>query len=150
MSRIPYIMNKLTYFAPVVLRVGLSLVFLWFGFSQLVDATQWVAYVPDYAVSLSPFSAITLVHLNGFFEIVFGSLLLLGLFTRFTALLLALHMIDITIIVGLDQTGVRDFAISIATIAVFLNGIDWLSLDRWRRVGPFAARASDIVGADRM
>ena len=143
MSRISYIMNKLPYFAPVVLRIGISLVILWFGVSQLIDATQWVAYVPDYVVSISHFSATTIVYLNGLFEVIFGSLLLLGFFTRTAALLLALHMLDITLTVGYDQTGVRDFAISIATIAIFLNGIDWLSLDRWRGVGPFA-------DADRM
>lgn len=150
MSRIIYIMNKLKFFAPVVLRIGLALVFLWFGFSQIVDTASWTAYVPDYAMSLSHLSVTTIVHLNGIFEIIFGTLLLLGLFTRFAALLLALHMIDITIIVGLDQTGVRDFAITIATIAAFLHGIDWLSLDRWRRVGPFAIENQEVAGTEGM
>jgi len=137
-------MDKLKAFSPVVLRIGASLVFLWFGISQLADASQWAAYVPDYAMSLSHLSVTTIVHLNGIFEIVLGSMLFLGLFTRTAALLLALHMLDITFIVGLDATGVRDFAVSIAAIAVFLGGIDWLSLDRWRRVGPFARSAAPL------
>jgi len=64
-------------------------------------------------------SAVTLVHLNGVFEIIFGTALLLGFFTQLSAFLLALHMLDITFTVGFDSIGVRDFGLSIATIVIF-------------------------------
>ena len=124
-------MKKISLFSPVILRVGLSLVFLWFGANQLMNTTAWIGYIPDSIVNISSLSAQTLVHINGVFEIIFGAMLFLGLFTRFAALLLALHMIDITFIVGLDATGIRDFGLSIATVAVWLNGMDFLTLDRF-------------------
>lgn len=122
-------MNKFAYLAPIVLRIGMALVFLWFGYSQVSDQVQWVAYVPESIVNLSGLKVETLVLLNGLFELVFGAALLVGFWTRTAALLLALHMLEITYIVGFDATGVRDFGISIAAISVFLYGKDRFTLD---------------------
>ncbi|HEU5114667.1 MAG TPA: DoxX family protein [Candidatus Paceibacterota bacterium] len=124
-------MEKLKIFAPAVLRIGLALVFLWFGTNQFLDTSSWTAFVPDSIVKLSSLSAVTLVHLNGVFEVVFGAALLLGLFTRFVAFFLALHILDIMFIVGFDSIGVRDFGLSIATIAIWMHGADFLTLDRF-------------------
>lgn len=115
--------------APIVLRVGVSAVLLWFGFQQLLHTDVWTGYVPAWVISFSSLSATTLVYVNGFFEIVFGALLLCGFFTRAVAFLLALHMIDITFTVGYSSIGVRDFGLTAAVIAVFLYGADRMSAD---------------------
>lgn len=115
--------------APAVVRVGLSLVFLWFGSQQLMHTESWVGIVPDWAASLSGMSASTLVLLNGGFEVIFGLAMLVGFFTRTAALLLALHMFQIVSIVGYNDIGVRDFGLAMATLSVFLHGMDKLCLD---------------------
>lgn len=115
--------------APIVLRVGLALVFLWFALQQLMSPDMWTAVVPDYVVSISHLSAKTLVYFNGIFELVFGALLLFGLFTRVAALLLALHLIEIILSVGYGAIGVRDFGLCVATFASFLLGGGRWSLD---------------------
>ena len=117
--------------APCVLRIGISLVFLWFGFQQLNNTEMWTGLIRDYATNISGLSAFTLVTVNGAFEMVFGLILLLGIYTRLAAALLALHMIHIVITVGYSAIGVRDFAITIATITIFLNGMDCCGLD-WK------------------
>ncbi len=86
--------------APAIVRIGMSLVFLWFSYSQLTNPAMWTRLVPEYAVSLSGMTATTLVYANGIFELVFGVLLLVGLYTRIAALLLALHLIEIVSSVG--------------------------------------------------
>ena len=134
-------MKNLRLFSPVVLRLSIALVFLWFGINQIADPNQWVAYVPDSVVNFSGLAVTTIVFLNAIFEIILGSALLLGFFTRWTAALLALHIIDIFIIVGMNATGVRDFGIAAATVTIWLNGSDWLSLDRFMRQESFAAPA---------
>jgi len=125
-------MNK---YAPTVLRIGIALVILWFGTQQLINPTQWVGYIPDGLVGILSLSALKLVYLNGLFEIFFGSALLLGYFTRVSALLLALHMLDITYIVGFDAVGVRDFGIAIATVSLFMFGMSPFSLDSYIKGG---------------
>ncbi len=122
-------MNKYAYVAPIILRIGIAMVFIWFGYSQVTDQVQWTAYVPNSIIEISGMTAESLVLFNGIFEIIFGIALLVGFWTRTAALLLFIHMIEITYIVGFDATGVRDFGLTIATLSIFLSGKDSFTLD---------------------
>lgn len=119
-------------YAPATLRIGVASVFIWFGLEQLTNTYEWIGWLPEYASSL-PFSATTLVYINGVFEVVFGSLLLLGLFTRTSAMLLALHMAHIISVVGYGEIGVRDFGIFMATLSLAFSGVSNFSLDSFFR-----------------
>ncbi|MFA6407350.1 MAG: DoxX family protein [Candidatus Paceibacterota bacterium] len=121
--------NRFPLIAPAFLRIGITVVYLWFGLQQLISPLMWVSYIPKSIVALSPVSAQTLVYCNGAFEIVFGLALLFGFFTRVSAFLLAVHMLDITLVVGYNAIGVRDYGIAIATLAVFFFGPDLWSYD---------------------
>lgn len=123
------VVEKMKKFAPIILRIGLSLVVLWFGTQQILNTGMWTSLIPTWLTSMSGIDATVWVHFNGAFEIVFGLCLLLGYFTRVTAFLLALHMLDITLTVGYTSVGVRDFGISMAMLAVFLHGMDAWSFD---------------------
>jgi uncharacterized membrane protein YphA (DoxX/SURF4 family) len=112
------------------LRIGISIVILWFGVQQFLHPEMWVGFIPDYIIKLSPVGATTLVHLNGALELVFGTSLLFGFFTRISALILALHLADITFTVGYNSIGIRDFGLTLATFAIFLNGSDSITLDK--------------------
>lgn len=118
------ITSILELYAPSVLRFGMTAVILWFSFAQFLHASSWTAYVPDSVVSLSGLSAVTLVYLNALFELIFGLLLAFGFQTRIAALLLALHLFDITWVVGYGEIGARDFGLAVATLVVFMNGPD--------------------------
>ncbi|MDP9249660.1 MAG: DoxX family membrane protein [bacterium] len=124
-------MEKMRKAAPVVLRIGMSLVFLWFGWQQLSDTTLWAGIIPPFYTNLIGLSATTFVLINAWFEIIFGGLLLLGIFSRTTALLLALHMLHITFTVGYNGVGVRDFGLAMGTISVFLYGPDTWCLGKF-------------------
>lgn len=106
------------------------MVFLWFGVQQFLAPEMWIGFIPEWVLDLSPIGAVSLVHLNGAVEIIFGTALILGLFTRASALILGLHMAHITFMVGYDAIGVRDFGLTIAALAVFLNGADNFTLDQ--------------------
>lgn len=112
------------------LRIGMSLVFLWFATQQFLHTQMWTSYIPEWVMKFSSLDAVTLVHINGSFEFVFGIALLFGICTRTSALLLGLHMAEITFTVGYDSIGVRDFGLSIATFAIFLYGADYYCIDR--------------------
>lgn len=117
-------------YSQVLLRVGISLVIIWFGLQQFTNAPMWTGYLPEWTGSL-PISAITFVHLNAWFEITFGSLLLIGLYTRIVSILIALHLVGITYTVGYNPVGVRDFGLCVALFSIFLYGPSGLSLDKY-------------------
>lgn len=112
-----------------VLRIGLAVLFLWFGFSQFLDQSAWISWVPEWAMNLTGLEAEMIVLLNGGFEIAFGVLLALGLYIRPAAALLGLHLALITFEIGLNSVGLRDFAIMAASFALALMPPDPYSLD---------------------
>ncbi len=127
-------LNSLSQYAPMVLRIGVSLVFLWFAFQQLTNTDAWTGFVPDLAVSLSGLSAETLVLFNGVFEAVFGLALFAGFYTRLAAALLSLHLFHLVFIVGYNAIGVRDLGLAIAALSVALAEADRWTLDRYSKM----------------
>ncbi len=129
-----YTRNMMKQYASTILRIGLAGVFLWFGINQIIDPSAWFGYIPQSIVSLTGMTVATLVHYNALFEILAGTMLLLGLFTRVVAFILFLHILDISLVVGLnDSIGIRDLGLSVATFVIFLNGMDTWTLDRYIR-----------------
>jgi uncharacterized membrane protein YphA (DoxX/SURF4 family) len=124
-------MDKLRIFSSPLLRLGLAFVFLWFGVSQIINPSAWIAYIPDWVVNNSPVDSTILIYLNAGFEIIFGSALFLGFFTRFVAFFLLLHIANITFTLGFDAIAVRDFGLTVAMIVVYFNGDDFLTLDKF-------------------
>lgn len=126
-------MNKITAkeIAPIILRIGIALVFLWFGSQQLLNTGMWLKLIPEWILSMSGLAAATIVHFNGAFELVFGIALLIGFQSRIAATLLGLHLISITLDVGYGAVGVRDFGLCMATIALAFYGATRLSIDAW-------------------
>lgn len=103
-----------------LLRLGIASVFLWFGFSQLFDSASWVDIVPLWAVELLNIPPAFIVMGNGAFEIVAGMLIAMRVWVRPIAILLGLHLLVITLEMGLTPTGVRDFGLVTATFALAL------------------------------
>lgn len=131
-------------YAPLVLRLGLGLVFLWFGVGQLINPESFLGYVPQWLHPHGPemvhehpaqwmHSLQVTPHIiimgNGIFETVFGTLLLLGLFTRISSLLLGIHLVGIMLGLGYNDIAVRDFGLMLATFSVSLQGPDKWCLD---------------------
>lgn len=104
-------------FSTFVLRVGLATVIVWFGSNQLLSPDMWTAWVPTWTSALG-LDAAQVVFLNGLFEVAAGLLLLLGVYTRYVALVLFAHMMVIVYDIGLTAIGVRDFGIAIALLAL--------------------------------
>jgi uncharacterized membrane protein YphA (DoxX/SURF4 family) len=123
--------TKTQQYAHVVLRIGLCLVYFWFGYHQITDPDMWIRIVPDWATAVTP--ALVIIKFNGWFEIIAGIILLVGWRVRVVASLLAIHLGIIAISLGWAPSGIRDFGLTIATIATALYGADIWSLD-WKRL----------------
>lgn len=102
----------------LVLRLGLAALFLWFGFSQLLDGLNWVGWVPAWAVEVLNIPPAMIVLGNGAFEVIMGGFLAFNVLTRWAALALALHLAVITVEIGMNEIGVRDFGLTMATLAL--------------------------------
>ena len=113
----------------IILRITLSLVFLYFSLNQLIDPSYWLGFVPNYALHFG-LTAKMLVIGNGIFELIFGLMLLSGTYTRIAALLLSLHLIGIASTIGFgDPTGIRDLGLALATLSIVFFGKDNWCLD---------------------
>ena len=120
-------MPKPNDLVPVVLRLGLAVVFVWFGSQQLANPAVWSAFVP--ALTTNPWiSPSSLVLLNGWMELFGALLLMLGLWLRPVALILGLHLLLIAIEAS-GAIGVRDFGLAIACFALALALPDRWTLD---------------------
>lgn len=119
---------KFKEYAPIILRIGVSMVFIWFGFTNVFNPNSLLGYLPEFIFSLK-INPTTILLANGIFELIFGFFLLIGLFTRFSAFLLSLHLFLIAVGLGYNDLAVRDIGLTIATFVVFLNGMDRLCLD---------------------
>ena len=115
-------------YAPIVVRGGIALVFLWMGIDIWVHTDYWVTLLPGYVSQFIEPQIMMLM--TGVFDFVFGLLLLLGLFTRISALLMALHLIGVINTLGYNDIAVRDFGLLLATIGIFLYGPDKWCLDK--------------------
>ena len=122
------ISETLKKYSPALLRIGMAVVFLYFGISQLQHPQSFVGWLPK-EVSLIPISSTTFVILNGAFETFFGTLLLLGIWTRLSAALLGLHLLGITFTIGFTEVGMRDLGLALATIALAMFGTTPLGID---------------------
>lgn len=122
-------MKNFDKYGKPLLRIALSLVFLWFSISQFTAVDQWTGLIPEFIVNMG-ISAKTVVLANATSELVFGILLLFGIFTRVAAFVLALHLFGIASNFGFNNpNGIRDFGLAFATLSVFLNGTDKLCLE---------------------
>ncbi len=121
-------MKSLSNYALPVLRVSLSLVFLYFGFQQIYAPDVWVDFIPSFLTGtiLTPTN---FVILNGILELTLGTFLLIGLYTRISALILSLHLFGITASIGFTPLGVRDFGLAAATLVLFLSDVHPYSID---------------------
>ncbi len=122
-------MNTHARYAPLILRIGLALVFLWFGFNQIIDQDKWLSLIPESIVSLTGLSAKTLVLCNGIFELVGAMLLAFGIRIRLVASLLFLHMIGIVSSLGFTSVAVRDVGLMFGLLSVAFRGQDEFSVD---------------------
>jgi len=115
-----------------ILRIWISLVYLWFGFSQLFDPVSWIWWLPEW-ISVFPIDANIFIYANWGFEVILWLLLIFWFQTRIVALLMSIHMLIMVIHVWnqvwYNETFVRDFWILVANVVIFLNGKDSLCLD---------------------
>jgi len=115
-------MVKYKEYAMPLVRYGLGIVFLLFGYDQIFNPSNWIAWFPQNLVSY-------IVYIGGF-NLIVGMFLVLGLFTRVAALLASIHLIGVIFTIGYGEVAIRDFGLLLGALGVLFYGADRLSLDK--------------------
>ncbi len=126
-----HLLEKLKPIALLLLRLGLGFIFIYHGYPKLVHIHQTVREFPH--MGFPPYFA----YIAGILEFFGGWLLIVGLFTRVTALLLAGEMAIAIIRVHLPQGGILAMSnyqlpltLAVAAFALVAVGAGAISLDR--------------------
>jgi len=139
------ILEKLKPLALLWLRVGLGVVFLFHGYQKLFGAPA-AALQAFLHMGFPPY----VVYLSGTLELFGAVLLILGLFTRVTALLLGIEMAVALVKVAVPQGGlyaVSNYelilalccgAFALSTVGAGLLSIDALTFERGGKSRPKA------------
>lgn len=107
-------------YAPMILRFGLGFVFIWFGYSGLVNPQMWVGLVPAWTAAIAPASTLVLIH--GAIELIGGFLLFANWQVRWVSAILFLNLVHTITLLPYGPIMVRDIALAVALISVFARG----------------------------
>lgn len=132
-------MNKLVSFlewhsdwGTVVARVGVGLVFLWFGIDKFIHVSNWTGWVPQWMEAVIPMSLITFMYVQGVIESLVGLLLVIGYQVRIASLVAVVTLLGVELaMVGTGQAEMmlRDGAILAAAVSLLFTGSQKLSVD---------------------
>lgn len=106
---------------PTLGRLLLGLVFVWFGYHEIVQPGNWTQYVP--VISETSRLATVLVAVHGWVLLALATALLLGIAPRLSAAIASLLMLEIVIALavnGLSDTTFRD--VGVLGLAIVLTG----------------------------
>lgn len=116
-------------FASLFLRIGLAVIFLWFGIDKFFNPSVWANFVPEWMLPLIIINMTVFIYIQGAIEAIIGALLIVGYKTRIAALAAAVTLFVILISVGLNDIGLRDFGLLCAAITLSLLGSNIWSVD---------------------
>jgi uncharacterized membrane protein YphA (DoxX/SURF4 family) len=105
-----------------ILRLGLAIVFLYFGISQILDQSKWIYLVPDrfFIFYINEVLKSKLVFINGIFDLIIALSLISGRFIRIFSILGFIHLLSITIFsLGFEPSGIRDLGLAFAMLSLF-------------------------------
>jgi len=105
-----------------ILRLGLSIVFLYFGIFQILDQSRWIYLIPDkfFNFYINEVLKSKLVFVNGIFDVIIALSLISGIFLKIFSILGFIHIVSITIFsLGFTPSGIRDLGLAFAILALF-------------------------------
>lgn len=103
----------------IILRIGLSIVFLYFSFNQFISPVKWISLLPNFLSNLN--FAIYFIYLNAAIDLLIGLCFLFGFFIKFVSIAAFFHIL-IIIFVSLEinsPSGIRDLGLAFASLSLF-------------------------------
>ena len=105
---------------PLLLRLGLAIVFIYASVSSFKNPQDWVGYLPPFLRSSA--SATTLLHVFSVYEMLLALWLISGRYVKYAALLCAATLVGIIASNrSLFAITFRDIALACAALALFFT-----------------------------
>lgn len=117
-------LKKQKKIVPLLLRIGLGVIFSWFGFTKFTDQQSWLSFIPPWLQSILPISVNNFLYIQGFIEALIGVLLILGILVRISAFIAALILLVIIFTLGFNDLALRDFGLLTIAISLIILGND--------------------------
>lgn len=117
LDRVESALGQYSHVAPLFLRIGLAVVFMYAAISSFVSPEDWVGYVPDFMRQLLP-GTVVLTIFSGV-ELVLVAWLLSGVYVRIAALVAAAMLAGIVVSnFSLLPISFRDIGLIFAALAL--------------------------------
>lgn len=113
-------------YSQLALRIGLAIVFLWFGVHKFIEPQYWLdTWVPLSVQSVVQGIGVAprdLINLIGLFEVLVAVSLVTGFFMRYFAIAAGLFLVSISItaVGGFNEVLVRDIGLLGGLVAIVL------------------------------
>jgi uncharacterized membrane protein YphA (DoxX/SURF4 family) len=115
--RIDSLLSKGSRFAPLLIRIGLAVVFIYAAVSSTLSPDEWVGYLPPVLTALFP--ADILLKVFSVYELILAVWLLSGVCVRYAGLLAALTLTGIVVSnFSLFAISFRDIGLIFAALAL--------------------------------
>jgi len=113
-----------TRYSFLALRIGLAIVFLWFGIDKFFHPDYWLGtWMPEWilnVVGVVGISASQLIYVVGIFEILIALSMVTSVFMRIFSLLGMIILLIVFVSSGFENVLVRDLGLVCALLAVVL------------------------------
>lgn len=120
-------MNKFTKMYPLIMRLSLVFVFVWFGVNEISNPVYWSGYVPPLVEKFLPFGINLFVQLHGVALSILALALLFKFYIRYAAFLSIIVLFSITggliVMNGLNEIAVRDIGLLGLALSIWLYEI---------------------------
>lgn len=103
------------HLAPLLIRTGLAIVFLYAAISSFINPTEWIGYFPPFLTDLIP--STILLPVFSLYELGLALWLLSGFYSRYAGIVAALTL------AGIVVTNFSLFAISFRDIGLIFTAI---------------------------
>lgn len=113
--RLDSFLNKGSRFAPLLIRIGLGVVFVYAAVSSTLSPNEWIGYLPPVLTALFP--AEILLKVFSVYELILAAWLLSGVYVRYAGLLVALTL------AGIVASNFSLFAISFRDIGLIFAAL---------------------------
>ncbi len=113
-----------TKYSHLALRIGLAVVFFWFGADKFFHPTYWLhTWVPPWTIVFADKIGVTatqLIYINGIFEVLIGLSLVTGVFMKFFSSLGIVFLLCIAFFIGVTEITIRDAGLIGGLLAILL------------------------------